>query len=163
MIGVMDFAKKSDIRWTPVPTAAIGIVVVKLETSTLGASPTLFIDERASTLVPLPHHALHRRRHVPRPRRRIRLLEALPRRPGFRKPFGLEPLELLGHGGFDDRRQVFLHERFEPLELLAELRTRCERHLEPRRRKGLYDGWSRRRRWSGTRVDRWRPRRLGFG
>ena len=141
--------------------------MVELETSTLGASPTLFIDEGASILVPLPHHAPHRRRHVPRRRRRIGLFEILAGRLYFPITFGLEPLELLGHSGFNDRRQVFLHECLETLELGAKLRTRGEGHPIARRRNGLYDTRrrrSRRRRWSGPRVDRWRcPHKLGFG
>ena len=143
--------------------------MVELETSTLGASPTLFIDEGASILVPLPHDALHRSRHVPRPRRRIGLFEALPWLLGVRKPFRLEPLELLGDGGLDGGRQVFLHERLETLELVAGLRIRRERDLVARRCKGLNDWRSRWRRCrpairpaeSAERAPFWVERLLG--
>jgi hypothetical protein len=134
-----------NIRWTAVAAAAKRIVVVELEASTLDTAATLPIYERALTAVSLPHDAPDRSLDVPRRTRRVGLFETLPRRPGFRKPSGLEPLELLGHSGFDDRGQVFVHERLETLELVAQLRTGCERHLVPRRRKGLDDTRRRRR------------------
>src|SRR3990172_1601940 len=109
-------------------SAAKGVEVVEFEVPALRAAPALLVDESASIPVALAYDAPHRRRHIPRRRSGIGLLEGLSRALRHGVAFRFEPFELLGHRSLDDGREVLSRERLQALELVAKLSARRDLH-----------------------------------
>jgi hypothetical protein len=119
---------------------------MKLEPVSLGAAPTLLVDEAAALGIALPDSAAHGRGDPARSRRRVRVRDAAAGSGGPAETLRLEPFEFLGNDALEDCREVAAgdlgaHQRLEPFELLAQLVARREldlvatggERLDPRR------------------------------
>jgi len=144
-VGVVLDAHQPDVLGAVVSAQAEGVKVVVLEAVLLLAPPPRRVDVTALASVALAHRPADGRGDAPRGGRRVGRREALagPRRRG--ETAGLEPLQLLGDGRFDDRAEIPVgdlraHESLKPDELLAERSGGGELHLVPPGSKGLESG-----------------------
>jgi hypothetical protein len=138
-------AQQADVVGPVIASHGEGAAVVELEQVPLGATQALLVHESAALAVALVHRASHRRRNVAGGTGSVRLGERFAWSHGLAETASFEPLQRVGYGSIDDRREVAVRdlraqERRQPLELVAQLGAGGELDLEAGRRQRLDDG-----------------------
>ena len=114
-IGVVCFAREPDVLRASVSADSVGFVVVELQSVTLGATLAVRAFVRALVPVTFADETPDCGRDAAHPRRGISFFKVLSRLLGLSEAFGLDALELFGHGHVYDRSEVApRHERLEP-------------------------------------------------